>query len=107
MSAELVPGGQTRGELQEGRAGLERVGHRRDVDLGQQVVVEVGADVDVEHDVDEVPAAGGLLGREHHRIDVMVGGQLPRLVGVQRFAVQAVQSRHIGDVPLRCVQFGT
>ncbi len=53
-AADLQLGGNRRGELhqlvvEERRAGLERVGHRRDVDLRDQVVGEVGRDVDLEH----------------------------------------------------------
>ena len=57
LPATLSCGGSDGGELHElvveqRRARLERVRHRRDVDLRQQVVGQVVPDVDVEHPVD-------------------------------------------------------
>ena len=76
-SRELVTSGKARCELdqlviEEGRAALERVRHAGDVDLEQDVLGEVGGEVQV-----EIPVENIVRGALEARGEIVDGGRAP------------------------------
>ena len=83
--------------VEERRARLERVGHRRDVDLRDQVAGEVGRDVDLEHLVDDV-GAGGRAPRPRRSRRGGAPSPAANAGRVERVAQRRVEQLHIAGV---------
>ena len=90
--------------VEERRTRFEGVGHRRDVDLRDEVPGKIGGAVDLEHDVADVEPRGGLPGSDDRSERVAPGERRGELIRVERVPLLPVEDLHVPRVALGRVE---
>ena len=86
--------------VEERRARFEGVGHRRDVDLRDEVPGKIGGAVDLEHDVADVEPRRSLPGSDDGPERVAPGERRGELIRVERVPLLPVEDLHVPRVAL-------